>query len=77
VDAVKLSFGRFIGQDICDIPLDYIRWLEEQHWISAEMREACQYEIERRTGNMSSLGRSVQPGEGKSRPHRVSLVNPK
>jgi hypothetical protein len=70
---MRLYFGKHIGEELCNVDLGYVRWLEEQPWISAEMRKACQYEIQRRVGNITSLGRAVQP----TKPKKVSLVNTK
>lgn len=57
---MKLSFGKHRGEDLCDVDSGYLKWLEEQDWISSELREEVQFEIARREGDISSLGREVR-----------------
>jgi hypothetical protein len=58
---VTIHFGKFKGEDIANIPLWYLKWLEENvDWITPDMREAINYEIARREGDVSSLGREVK-----------------
>lgn len=57
-----MPFGKHKGEDICDIPIDYLKWLEEQDWMNERFRKDVQFEIERRTGDRSSMGRIV-PGK--------------
>lgn len=59
---MRLTFGKHKGMDILDVPLDYLQWLEQQYWLCPEQRKEIQFEIERRTGDRSSLGRVVKPG---------------
>ena len=73
--SMRLYFGKHIGEELCNVDLGYVCWPEEQSWTSPELREACQYEIQRRMGNITSLGRAV--GTASSKPKKVSLVNPK
>ncbi len=55
-----LTFGKHKGEDTVDVPLSYIKWLEEQDWISEALRTECQYQIERQEGNVSSLGKRIR-----------------
>lgn len=56
---MTLTFGKHKGEDTGDVPLSYIKWLEEQDWISDALREECQYLIQRGEGNVSSLGKDI------------------
>jgi len=51
-----LAFGKHKGEDICDVEIGYLKWLEQQEWISLELRKELNHEIERREGDRSSLG---------------------
>jgi uncharacterized protein (DUF3820 family) len=62
---MTLPFGKHKGEDIVDVPLDYLQWLEEQDWLQADLRERVQFEIKRRTGDVTSLGRDIKPGRFK------------
>jgi uncharacterized protein (DUF3820 family) len=61
---MEMPFGKYKGEDITDVPTDYLSWLEEQDWIREPMRKAVQFELERRSSDISSLGRIVQSGFG-------------
>ncbi len=54
-----LTFGKYRGEDIVDVPIGYLEWLEEQDWLREELREEVQFEIQRRGGDVTSLGRAV------------------
>jgi len=54
---MKLKFGKHKGEDIMDIPIDYLKWFEENiSNLSDPEREEINHEIERREGDRSSLG---------------------
>ena len=53
---MKLKFGKYKDEDICDVPIEYLKWLEEQSWLKEQARKEIQHEIERREGDRSSLG---------------------
>lgn len=53
-----LLFGKHKDEDTADVPLSYLKWLEEQDWIREDLREECQYEIQRREGNRPGIGRA-------------------
>jgi uncharacterized protein (DUF3820 family) len=60
---VNLPFGKYKGEDISDVDLGYLKWLEEQSWCDAsmdELRKHLQHEIARREGDVSSLGRETR-----------------
>jgi uncharacterized protein (DUF3820 family) len=58
---MRMPFGDHRGKELYDIDLGYLKWLEEQAWVRPELREALQFEIQRREGDISSLGRVVKP----------------
>jgi len=54
---MKLRFGKHKGEDIVDVDVDYLKWVEENiDWLSEQEREEINIEIERRTGDRSSIG---------------------
>lgn len=54
---MKLWFGKHKGEDVCDIPTDYLKWVEENvASLSDAQREEINNEIERREGDRSSIG---------------------
>jgi len=57
---VKLTFGKYKGEELHEVPISYLMWLEEQDWVRPDLRKDLQYEIARRTGDVSSLGRVVK-----------------
>lgn len=58
---MKMPFGKYKGEDVCDLPIDYIKWLEEQDWVRDELRKELQHEIEKHDGD--------RPGKGIQRNH--------
>lgn len=58
---MRMQFGKYKGMDVLDVPLDYLQWLEEQTFLRPEQRKDVQFEIERRIGDNSSLGKVVRP----------------
>jgi uncharacterized protein (DUF3820 family) len=63
---MRLPFGKFKGEHIEDVDLGYLKWLEEQEWLQPSTRVNLQHEIERREGDVTSLGK-VRKGEGDGR----------
>ena len=59
---MKLPFGKHKNEDLCDIDINYLKWLEEQDWVDQTLRKALNHEIERRTDDRSSLG-YIKPGK--------------
>jgi hypothetical protein len=55
-----LTFGKHSGKDTSDVPLSYIKWLEEQDWITDPLREECQFLINRAEGDRPGAGRVVR-----------------
>lgn len=55
-----LTFGKYKDEDICDVPLDYLIWLEEHVKLSKTQREEINFEINRRENDTSSQGKIVK-----------------
>jgi uncharacterized protein (DUF3820 family) len=46
---MRMSFGKYKGRELCDIPLDYLRWvLRNCDRMNAFLRGAIQAEVQRR-----------------------------
>jgi uncharacterized protein (DUF3820 family) len=59
---MRMPFGKHKGEALEDLDLSYVKWLEEQDWVSDDLREAAQFEIERREGDRPGMGRVIQEG---------------
>lgn len=59
---MKLPFGKHKGEAIEDVPLAYLKWLEERDDLRPDLREALQFEITRRESDVTSMGRAVRRG---------------
>ena len=57
---MKMTFGKHMGEDLSDIPIDYLKWVEENVYMSKETRAEINFEIGRREGDVTSLGRKVR-----------------
>lgn len=66
---MKLPIGKYKNQDVADVPLEYLRWFEENIRMPNTLRAAINHEIERRTGDRSSLGRVVSQEEVERQKH--------
>ena len=64
---MKLQYGKFKGRDIVDVPVDYLKWMEENVHLSPQQREDINFEIKRRTGDRPGEGRTVTEREKHSR----------
>lgn len=53
---MQLTFGKYKGEDLADVPISYIKWLEEQDFINDELRRECQYQISIREGERPGAG---------------------
>lgn len=53
---MRLTFGKFKGEELDDVPISYVRWLEEQEWLEPRLREECQLLIRRVEDDRSSIG---------------------
>jgi uncharacterized protein (DUF3820 family) len=52
-----LTFGRYKGTDVIDITdLQYLKWLEEQYFISDSLRKVINFRIKQLEDNETSLG---------------------
>ena len=56
-----LKFGKHKGEDLTDIPMTYLKWLEEQDWILEELRREINHEINRREGDRPGAGFERKP----------------
>ena len=68
----KLWFGKYNGENLRDIPVDYLIWLEEQK-VGPALRNALNGEIARRRGDRPGIGRSVPRGTAGHKPGQGSL----
>lgn len=54
---MKLTFGKHKGEDITDVELGYLKWVEENiEWLTDQERKEINIEIECREGDRSSIG---------------------
>lgn len=54
---MNLTFGKYKGEDIVDVPTEYLIWVEENvEFISDAERKEINIEIERRSGDRTSIG---------------------
>lgn len=62
---MTLRFGKFKGLDTADpeIPATYLAWVEEQQFISDELRKDLNEEIRRRRGDRPGAGKAVRRGK--------------
>lgn len=58
---IKMPFGKYSGCELHEIPLEYLKWFEENvNKIGKWLRDAINHEIERRVGDLTSKGRNVK-----------------
>jgi len=55
---MTMEFGKYKGEDLTDVPLQYIKWLEQQN-ITDDLRAELNTEIKRRESEVTSRGRNV------------------
>ena len=55
-----LQFGKFKGQEIQDVELSYLKWLEENATVPHNLRNEILQEINIRTADESSIGRDIE-----------------
>jgi hypothetical protein len=61
---MKMPFGKHKGEDLTDIPIHYLKWIEELDLQNNfDLRSAINHEIERREGDRSSLGYEKPKGK--------------
>lgn len=55
---MKMPFGKYKGEEVCDVPLHYIKWAEEQAFIDMYpgLRAELQHEIEKAEGDRPGKG---------------------
>jgi len=57
---MNMPFGKYKRWALCDIPLDYLKWIEENaEYLPKQLRDEINFEIERRTGDRPGMGRTV------------------
>ena len=68
---MKMPFGKFKGEDICDLETSYLKWIEENiDRLDPNLRAEINHEIERREGNR-------RPGKGFEKSKNVNILNKK
>ena len=58
-----MPFGKYQYEDILDVPLHYLKWLEEQPWVLPILRKELQFEINRREGDRPGAGKVIKEGQ--------------
>lgn len=66
---MRLTYGRHKGEDIVDVPLHYLKWMEENVDLSEQQRRDINFEINRRTGDRPGEGRTVSREEIERKKH--------
>ena len=65
-----MSYGKYKGMDIVDIPLSYLRWMEENvKTLTEQQRKDINFEISRRSGDRPGEGRTVSQEEIERKKH--------
>lgn len=63
---MKLPFGKYRNQDLTDVDLNYLKWFEENvKNIDLDLREAINFEIQRREGDRPGEGRVLRENPAK------------
>ncbi len=64
---MTIPFGKaHRGEHVVDCPTGYLTWLDEQDWVRdrfPELGAEVEYELARRSGDISSLGRVKSAAE--------------
>ncbi len=58
---MKLTFGKYKGEDLTDVPRDYLNWLDLQDWLTPELRKALIVEFARRAN--PGIGVKIKDGK--------------
>ena len=56
---MKMPFGKHKGEELSEIPVDYLAWIEENYNLSDELREGINEEIKFRNDPRTSKGRDT------------------
>jgi hypothetical protein len=67
---MTFEYGKYKGQDIVDVPVNYLIWMEESCELTDQQREDINYEINRRSGDRPGQGRTVRDDELERGRHR-------
>ena len=54
---MKMPFGKYKGEEVSDIPLDYLKWVEENVSLTPDLRSEINFEVKRSEGSVTSMGR--------------------
>lgn len=66
---MKLAYGKYKGWDVVDVPLHYLKWMEENVSLSDQQRKDINFEIARRSGDRPGEGRTVSSEEIERKNH--------
>ena len=66
---MRLHYGKYKGDDITDVPVDYLQWMEANVDLSDDERVEINHEIERRMGDRPGAGRVVSRSELERKKH--------
>ena len=67
---MRLSYGKYKGLDIVDVPVHYLQWMEENvKDLTMQQRKDINFEITRRTGDRPGEGRTVSQEEVERNKH--------
>ena len=54
---MKMPFGKYKGEEVSDIPLDYLKWIEENIKLHRDLRDEVNFYITVKEGDVTSMGR--------------------
>ena len=60
---MEMPFGKYKGMDLLDVPLDYLKWIEENLTLREETRKEINFEINRRIGDTPGAGKVIKEGK--------------
>lgn len=60
---VRMPFGMYAGMDLMDIPLEYLKWAEENLKLRNPLHNDIKFEIQRRTGDRPGQGKVIKEGK--------------
>lgn len=46
LDDVIMPFGKYAGEYVCDLPIDYLEWLQDNADIDGDLADAVEASIE-------------------------------
>jgi hypothetical protein len=63
-ESEKMPFGKHRGEDLAEIPIEYLKWVEREMTLTARLRDAINHEISRREGDRPGAGRVMREAGG-------------